>query len=109
MISVNASTPNRKPDHRWSVIHSGDNGIELLQCVIDVADFTEAARMGAEIAAWIAPSGREDPVIFTQITLRGWRVEINISVPVGGWSSLPQQRLVDTINEHFGSIAHSRR
>jgi hypothetical protein len=108
MIPDNSSAPKREPDAIWPVIHSGDNGIELLQCVIDVADFNEAARVGADIAAWITPDGREDPVIFTQITLRGWRVEINITVPVGQWSSLPQQKLVSTINDHFGSIARSQ-
>ena len=103
MNSDNTNELKRASDPRWSTIASGDNGIELLQYVIDVAVFNEAARVGTEIASWIAPYGREDPVVFTQVSLRGWRVEIGLAAPIGEWTSVSQQKLASTINDRFGS------
>ena len=107
MQSTNKDELQRKPQSGWTVIHSGDNGVELLQCVIDVADFNEASQVGTELASWIAPAGREDPVVFTQLTLRAWRVEINFAAPTGEWSSVAQQELVAAVIDRFGSRFHS--
>jgi hypothetical protein len=93
--------PKRSSREEWSVVASGDNRIDLLQRVIDVADFSQAARIGTEIAALIQRYERSDHIYDTQVTLRGWRVEITLSAPEGAWWSLSQQELVDTINARF--------
>lgn len=98
----NTNQPKRSSDLGWSVIGSGENGIDLLQYVIDVADFDEAARIGTEVAALVAKNGREDPVVYTQITLRAWQVAITLTAPLGEWASLSQQELARTLNAHHG-------
>lgn len=99
----NTNRPKRSSNLGWPVVGSGDNGIDLLQYVIDVADFNEAARIGTEVAALVAKNGREDPVFYTQITLRAWQVAITLTAPVGEWASLSQQELAQTLNARHSS------
>jgi len=88
-------TRSKKPG--WTVIAEGDNGIDLLQFVIKVADFDEATQLGAKIAALIAKYKRPDAVYDTQVTLRDWRVEVQLALPKGTWGTLAQQELTDAV------------
>lgn len=93
--------PERTAGRAWSVIASGDNGFELLECVIPVSNFAESAQLGSEIAEQINAYKQSDQVDDTQITLRAWRVEVPLTAPVGAWNSPSQQELAMRISSRL--------
>lgn len=88
-------TRSEKPG--WSVVASGDNGIDLLHFVIKVDNFNEAAQLSVRVAGLIMQYERPDDVFNTQVTLRDWRVEVQLALPKGTWGTLAQQELTDTL------------
>ncbi|MFZ2836371.1 MAG: hypothetical protein WAZ21_03550 [Candidatus Saccharimonadales bacterium] len=97
MSSNNVNKPTRSDKQGWSIIASGDNGFDLLQFVINVADFNDATRVGAEITALIMQYERPDDVFNTQLTLRDWHVQVQIALPRETWGTLAQQELTDAV------------
>lgn len=97
MSSSVAARPTRDHDQRWLIIASGDNSHELLQFNIEVEDFTAAARTGSNLAALIMRYEQT----YTQVTLRGWRVEVLLSAPKGAWRSKSQQELAGAISSRY--------
>lgn len=97
MNSDTSNEPTRSDKPGWSVIASSDNGFDLLQFVITVADFDEATQVGTKVASLIQQYERIDDIFNTQITLRGWQVEVQLALPTATWGTVAQQEFTDAI------------
>lgn len=97
MNSDNTIEQTRSEKPGWKVISSGDNGIDLLQFVIEVVDFDEATQLAAKIAALIMQYERPGDVYNTQVTLRDWHVQVQLALPKGTWGTLAQEEITDAV------------
>lgn len=93
----NTNKPTRSDKPGWSIIATGDNGFDLLQFIIKVTDFDDATQVSTKIASLIQQYERTDDVFNTQITLRGWRVEVQLALPTGTWGTVAQEEFTDAI------------
>lgn len=98
-MQLPVAQPERTSQEGWSTIVSGtgDDDNELLRFNIAVKNFSAAALVGSELASLIV----EHDELYTQVTLRSWRVEVNIGVPKGLWSSIAQQKLATEISRRY--------
>ncbi|MFB6718691.1 hypothetical protein ACFCV3_00935 [Kribbella sp. NPDC056345] len=93
--------PRTAEDDDWEVVVSADNGIDLLQYIFRVENFTAAASAGSEIAVLISQHEEAEEVKYTQVTLQAWQVEIRVSAPTGCWYSPSQQAFTKDIRNRF--------
>lgn len=77
---------------------SGDDGHELIRCIVAVEDFIEASRIAGEIATLVVNYEQSD---YTQLMLRGWQIDVTMSAPKGAWWSQSQQELAADIRSLF--------
>jgi len=82
----------------WNIISEGDNGFDLLQFIIKVKDIRESSQTADTISLMLIKYERPDDVFNTQISLRDWRVEIQLALPSNTWGTPAQQDFTTLIS-----------
>lgn len=103
MARIHEDKPERGVWFGWKTIAFGDNGIDLLQYVIKVHNFAEAAAIGSDIAGLLVRYEQKSDASFNQVTLRSWQVEITMAVPREGLLPKSQQEFLDAVNACYSS------
>lgn len=85
----------------WDIISKGDNGFDLLQFIINAKDISESSQIAKTVSSMIMKYERPDDVFNTQISLRDWRVEIQLGLPAGTWGTTAQQEFTNLISEIY--------
>lgn len=85
-----------KPDPWKRIAEDSSNGTALLQFVIKTNNAEESARIATRIAQFINNHDRSDPVYNTQLTIRSWRLEVQLAATYGRLSE-SQRKVMNQI------------